>query len=140
MRYLIILSIFLVGCNPCKYVSKHPECFQADSVIINKETVRYEKEFITNDSIVFKAIPCDPIDSIIFKTKTIYKTRNIIKIDTIYKNKEVSKLNPINAQLQQSNTKLSNKIDRKNMWLKITTGLSIVLLLILGIILYFKRL
>ena len=54
MKHLIIISIFLVSCSPCKYVSKHPECFQADSVIINKETVRYEKQFITNDSIVFE--------------------------------------------------------------------------------------
>lgn len=129
MKKLIIISVvFLFGCNPCKYVSKHPECFSPDSIVINKETVRYEKEYITNDSIVFQAIPCDPYDSIIYKTRTIYKTKNVIKIDTIYKNKEVTKLNPINQQLKNDNDKLTNKVSNRN---KVILGLIIFVIILL---------
>lgn len=138
MRYIIIISIFLASCNPCKYVSKHPECFSPDSIIVNNEVVRYEKEYITNDSVVFKAIPCDPVDSIIYKTKTIYKTKNIIKIDTIYKNKEVVKLNPINQELEQKVIKLEEKKDTLKKWLTRLIGLSLILIIILLILLRFK--
>lgn len=112
-KVLSIVALFtLVGCSPCKYIAKHPECFMPDSIIINNETVRYEKEYITNDSIVFQEIPCDPVDSIIYKTKTVYKTRNVIKIDTIYKSKEISKINPVNEILKKDNEKLTGKVTK----------------------------
>lgn len=131
MRYLILISIiFLVGCNPCKYVSKHPECFPADTVKIINDVIRYEKEYITNDSIIRDTIPCDPIEKTYYKTKTVYKTKYSIKIDTIYQYKDVAKINPINVTIEKENKKLNSKIDRKNTLIKILSAFSIIMLLI----------
>ena len=50
MKYLILISIvFLVSCSPCKRIAKHPECFPADTVVINNEVIHYEKEIVIND-------------------------------------------------------------------------------------------
>ena len=75
MKYIIFASIlFLVSCNPCKYVSKHPECFPADSIVIEKNIIHYEKVFITNDSIILNTVPCDPILKTYYKNKTRSKS------------------------------------------------------------------
>lgn len=112
---ILFVALFaLVSCNPCRYVAKHQECFHADTVIKIKDVVHYQKEYITNDSIVFQEIPCDPVDSIIYKTKTVYKTNYKTIIDTIYQSKEVAKINPINEQLKNQNDKLLNKVKLRN--------------------------
>lgn len=133
MKYILlfITIALLYSCNPCKYVAKHPECFPADTIKITNDVVRYEKEFITNDSIVFQAIPCDPIDSIIYKTRTIYKTNNKIVIDTIYQSKEISKINPINSVLEQENISLNNKVSNKNKIIIVLLIITLGLLLII---------
>ena len=134
MKYLIILSILLASCSPCKYVAKHPECFKPDSVIINNEIIRYEKQFITNDSIIFDTIPCDPVENFVYKTRTIYKTNNKLIIDTIYQSKTIDRINPLNKVLESDNIKLKNKTKNRN---KAIGGLSL-LIIFLGLGLYIK--
>ena len=110
MKYtLIILAFLLTGCNPCKYVSKHPECFPSDTIKITKEVIKHVKEYITNDSIIYDSVPCDPITNTVIETKTIYKTNWRIETNTIYQSKEVAKLNPINIELQKDNSILTAK-------------------------------
>lgn len=132
--YIILISIILSSCSPCKFVAKHPDCFMPDSVIINKETVRYEKEYITNDSIIFDTIPCNPVENFVYKTKTVYKTNYKTIIDTIYQSKEVSKINPVNELLESENMVLNNKLKNR------TKALSIISpLLFIFVILFVKR-
>lgn len=137
MKYIyLIIIVLLASCSPCKYVAKHPECFQADSIVIEKNVIHYEKIFITNDSIILDTVPCDPITETYYETKTVYKTKNVIKTDTIYTATTTSKLNPINTKLQNDNNKLENKLKRRNkllLWLSIVLGS-----LILGIFVYIK--
>lgn len=135
MKYLILITIvFLVSCNPCKYVSKHPECFPADTVVINNEVIHYEKEIVVNDSIIRDTVPCDPITNTYYKTRTVYKTNYKTIIDTIYQSKEISKINPLNEALKKSNDKLELKVKLRN---KALIGL-IILLLIFAVIIYIK--
>jgi len=134
MKYLIILSILLASCSPCKYVAKHPECFKPDSVIINNEIIRYEKQFITNDSIIFDTIPCDPVENFVYKTRTIYKTNNKLIIDTIYQSKTIDRINPLNKVLEADNIKLENKTKNRN---RVIGGMSLLIIL-LGLIVYIK--
>ncbi|MCP4337044.1 MAG: hypothetical protein GY679_04335 [Mycoplasma sp.] len=125
----------MVSCNPCKYVSKHQECFPADTVVITKETVHYEKEYITNDSIIRDTVLCDPILKTYYKTNTVYKTNFKLKVDTIYTSKEISKINPVNEQLKKANDKLIIKLKLRD---KIMIVLSI-LVLTMGIWVYIRR-
>lgn len=136
MKYLIIvLILFLVSCNPCKYVAKHPECFPADTVRITKNVIHYEKEYIINDSIIRDTVPCDPITKTYYKTNTVYKTNYKLKVDTIYTFKEISKINPINASLKKDNDKLIVKIKLLN---KILIGL-LILVATMGIFIYIRK-
>ena len=134
MKYIIIISILLASCSPCKYVAKHPECFKPDSVIINNEIIHYEKEYITNDSIVRDTIPCDVETNTVYSTRTIYKTNNKLIIDTIYQSKTIDRINPLNEVLESDNIKLKNKTKNRN---KVIGGLSL-LIIFLGLILYIK--
>lgn len=134
MKYLIILSIFIVSCNPCKHIAKHPECFPADTIRLTDKIIHYEKEYIINDSIIFDSIPCDPVENFIYKTRTVYKTNFKLKVDTIYQLKETSRINPVNIDLKKQNERLSVKMKLRN---RIIIGSSILLLL-LGVIIYIK--
>lgn len=136
MKYLIFIAIvFLASCNPCKYVTKHPECFPSDTILITNEVIHYEKEYITNDSIILDTVPCNPITNTYYKTRTEYITKLKVKIDTIITNKETVKINPLNEALKKSNDKLELKLKRHNkviVWLII--ALAGIVLLILGYI------
>lgn len=46
MRYLVIFALIALSCSPCQYASRHPECFQPDTVIT------YETN-TTLDSIIY---------------------------------------------------------------------------------------
>jgi len=127
LLYITTTLLFLVGCNPCKYVSKHQECFPADTVKQIEYKTKYIKEYITNDSIVYQTEPCNPKDSLVYRTKTEYRTKNIIKVDTIYSDKEVIKVNPLNEELKSENSALKSKLTNRN---KQTLALGIVILLI----------
>jgi len=129
MKYLYITTtlLFLVSCNPCKYVSKHPECFPADTVRIVDKQISYVDRVQKIDSIIFEKIPCDPVDSFIYTTKVIYRTNQITKIDTILSDKEVIKVNPLNEVIKSENTTLKTKLANRN---KLAGSLGIILILI----------
>lgn len=130
-----LLLLLLVGCNPCKYVAKHAECFPADTVIVTNDVVHYEKEIIINDSIIRDTVPCDPITNTYYKTNTVYKTNYKTIIDTIYQSKEISRINPLNEVLKEKNDKLELKIKRHNKIIKwLSIALLSIILLILGYI------
>ena len=133
MKYIVVLSIVLLAsCNPCKYVSKHPECFPSDTIKIEKETIRHVKEYITNDSIIY-----DTIETPILKKiyETIFKTKTIERTDTIFENRYTAKINPINEQLKQSNDKLTKSNKTLKKWLLYTSiGFALALIFIIFLI------
>jgi len=118
------------SCNPCKFVAKHPECFPADTIRIEKEKISYIDRVQKIDSIIFEKIPCDPVDSFIYTTKVIYRTNTLTKIDTILSDKEVIKVNPINEQLKAKNDTLQSKLENRN---RLALYLSIALIIIIAI-------
>jgi hypothetical protein len=139
MKYLIFITIVLFSsCNPCKYVSKHPECFPADTVIKEKEVIKHVTEYITNDSIVRDTVPCDPITKTYVKTNTVYRTKTIRETDTIKTVVNTSKINPVNNELKKKVNKLENKVEAKNKWLKILGGILALFLLIIVVLVKFK--
>ena len=126
MKKLILLFAVLLAfaCSPCKYVSKHPECFRPDTVKQVSVDVRYEKEYITQDSVVYQKIPCDPetkVQDVPVVYKTIYKT----KVDSIYRDKSVDRINPLNEKLKSDNEDLTETIHNRRwlLWYFIGTAL-----------------
>lgn len=121
MKYLIFIIPVFIACNPCKRVTKHPECFPADTIRENKIVVHYETEYITNDSIVYDTVQCLP-DSIIVN-EVVFKTKIRRITDTIKISKQVNRTNPVNAVMQDENDKLERKNQKlkdkikKNRWL-----------------------
>ena len=105
---ILILSFF-ASCDPCKKIAKYERCFPADTVKQIEYKTKYIKEVVTNDSIVFEQIPCDPKTNTVYDTKTVYKTNWKTIIDTIYSNKEVIKVNPVNDVLKSNNEKLEKQ-------------------------------
>ena len=139
MRALIfILAIILLSaCSPCKYVAKHPECFQADTVIKTERIVHHEKEYITNDSIIHDTVIVEGDEKEIIKT--IYRTNWKEKTDTIYRYDKTTKINPINTQLQikyDKAQKQANRYIKSTMWLSIALLLLIVLI---GLYIYIRK-
>lgn len=116
MKYAIFIlaSLLLTSCNPCKQVARHPECFPADTIKEIKEVVHYEKEYITQDSIIIDSVPCTPDSIVLVETK--YKTIHKTITDTIYESREEIKINPVNSKLKEDNRKLEEKI-LKRRWL-----------------------
>ena len=132
---IIITVLLLVSCNPCKYVAKHPECFQPDTVKITDIQVHVEKETIKIDSIIYDTIPGK--DKWI--EKTVYLTKYSHKIDTIYTNKVIDRLNPINEKMKAENDKLTIKTQvlkkqRNNLSLSMS-----VLIILIAVYLIVKR-
>ena len=131
MKYtLIIIAFLLTGCNPCKYVSKHPECFPSDTIKITSEVIKYVKEYVTNDSIVYEKEPCDPITNTVIIKEIVYKTNWKTIIDTIYTTKETSKINPINIELKKENQKLvQHSAVQKKIIISLLIAIGILLLI-----------
>jgi hypothetical protein len=102
---LLMASVLITACSPCRYVANHPECFQPDTVRITDIQVHVEKQTIKVDSIVYDTLPGE--SNII--EKTVYLTKMVHKTDTIIKSKEVAKVNPINEQLNTDNQTLKDK-------------------------------
>lgn len=128
--FLVFVIFAITSCNPCRYVSKHSECFPPDTVKLINEVVHYEKIFITNDSIILDSVPCDPITETVIERKTLYRTRTIEKTDTIYKNHFTSTLNPINKKLEQECELLKNKLLKRN---KLLAGLVLLIIILMFI-------
>lgn len=137
MRYLllILIPLFLIACNPCKQVTKHPECFPADTIREIKEVIHYEKEYITQDSIIVDTIPCSPDSIVLVETK--YKTIHKTVTDTIYENREEVRINPINQKLREEIKKLAIKVNKRQWLLWYFVG-SLVLL-VLGLVFKFMK-
>ena len=125
MKYIILICLLFVSCNPCKFVSKHTECFPADTVKEYIDVIRVEKEIVLNDSIIYDSTPCDPIKEVFYDTKTIYKTKLKTITDSVLIYKDVSKINPLNEQLKKDYDTLKIKSERHN---------KLIFLLILSIV------
>lgn len=157
MRYLMILLILSAfACNPCKYVSKHQECFPADTfkhVMIKtvRDTITYIEE---NESTLEAWFECDSNNQVLIKK--LNETNNGIKTVTIFKDnvlrirsytdsiavlnkiieekssEKITVMNPVNKQLQDDNKKLEKKLTR---WKKIGRfGLIIVSFIFIGLV------
>ncbi len=132
--FSILILFFFTSCNPCRNIAKYERCFPADTVKLTEYKTKYVKEVITNDSIVFEQIPCDPKTNTVYDTKTIYKTNWRTTIDTIYTAKVVDRVNPINTDMQAEKDELSQKNNFKNKVIWIES----ILLLIIALLLYWK--
>lgn len=143
-KLLFYISIlFLISCNPCRKVAKHPECFPADTVTKKEYVITHEKVYITEDSIIYDTIPCDPVIQEVVVPKIIYKTVYKTRTDTIRTEQKISKINPVNTELQNENTKIKaelqlkkNKLKKKN---KILIGASGLILLLIGALIWFIK-
>jgi uncharacterized protein YcfL len=123
-KLIIILLLFLVGCKTTQQI------LPPDTVKQIEYKTKFVNQYVTIDSIVFKDIPCDPVDSIIFKTKTIYKTKVKEVFDTVFLDKEIIKTNPINSELQEDNIKLTAKNSLKNRAILILSILLLIFVLL----------
>lgn len=109
--FFIVVVFWLVvssGCNTCKYVSKHPECFPTDTVYKNSEKIKYVEKISKQDSVKTDTVPCINDTAIVYRK--VYITNTITKIDTIYTDKYVSKVNPLNTELKKKNADNKYKI------------------------------
>jgi len=135
-RYLAILfCLFLLGCNPCRYVAKHPECVSPDTIKQVERVVHTEKEYIIKDSISYDTIKGKDI----LIEKTIFQTKYSHKIDTIYSNKVIDRLNPINEKLKAENDKLTIKTQVLKKQRNILSLSMSVLIILIAVYLIVKR-
>ena len=134
MKYIaIILLIALIGCNPCRQVAKHPECFRPDTVKQVERIVHVEQEFIIKDSIHYDTLPGELIE------KTVFQTKWKIKTDTIYRLEKKDRMNPINEKLKQDYEKVQKKSEMLRIW-RNRFGLSLLaLILLIAVYLYIKN-
>lgn len=150
--------MLLVSCNPCKYVSKHPECFKVDSVSIDTVTIVKENvEFIVDSTNLDLLLECDSNYNVLIqeisnlpseKIKIVYKYKsNLLQIKSFtdslevlntlvekYKNEKTFILNPVNTQLEKDKVKYQEKLKSRN-WLWWYFGSSLILILLF---IYFK--
>lgn len=142
MKKLLLLPVLLliISCSPCKYVSNHPECFPADSIITNNETIRYEKIYITEDSLIYDTIPCNPITESAINVETVYKTIWRTKIDTIIRDSQTVKINPVNTELKKSVDKLTMKIEKRKIFIWYSIGITLLIIIYLVVKFYLSKL
>ncbi len=131
------LVLILASCNPCKYVSNHPECFPSDTIReIETLTIRDTVTWIQADTFAMSALfYCDSARRVLMRDLTEYKSKGITtrivyrdnqlqitaatdsikilnRIISELKSKTVSTMNPINEQLAKENQKLREDIAR----------------------------
>lgn len=159
-RFVYILFVLLLSCSPCKYVSKHPECFKVDTTIVDTVTVVKESvEFIVDSTNLDLLIQCDSNYNVLIqeisnqpseKIKIVYKYKsNVLQIKSFtdslevlstlvekYKNEKTYVLNPVNIQLEKDKVKYQEKLKSRN-WLWWYFGSSLILILFF---VYFKLL
>lgn len=152
--------LMLASCKPCKYVSKHPECFPRDTVIRTNEikvldTVTYIEG---HEAFLDVYLECDSLNQVLMKR--VDKTDKGIKADIILKNnilkihaltdsievlnriiidKELEKviiMNPVNIQMKED---LSRCKDRTINWMKAAILTWIVIALLTAGILIYRR-
>ena len=149
MRWIILLSLVAVSCNPCHYVSRHSECFPTDTIrITNERTVHDTITYIEESESTLEAyFECDSNNQVLMKRlsqtntgniqPTVIFRDNLLKIryftDSIAvlhkiisetKGKEVMVMNPVNEQMKRDLQRLKN-------WKKIgSVGIGIIVLLL----------
>jgi hypothetical protein len=154
-----ITILFLISCNPCRYVSKHQECFQADSILITNTVIQTDSiRFTEPDTMALSLLfECDSNNNVLMRelkdvsskgiqTEVIFKDNRLDvsgfvdsiailnKLIETTKAKETTKINPLNPELQNKCDKLENKLDRRNkiiLWLSIACALLIIVFLLI---------
>lgn len=64
-----LLALVALSCNPCRYASKHPECFKPDTVVIShittvRDTIIYLEE---SESTLEAYFECDSTNQVLMK-------------------------------------------------------------------------
>lgn len=149
--FILVALYFTTSCSPCNYVSKHPECFPADTVLIEKTIIQRDSfSYVEPDSLSLSLLfECDSNNNVLIKelsdakskgfiTKYIFKDNRLnltAYIDSIAilnkiiettKSKEIIKVNPLNEQLKKDNDKLTQRNETKT---KVIIGLIAAILL-----------
>lgn len=149
MKWLPFLLLF-AACTPCRYVSRHPECFPADTVRITN--IRIERDTITyieeSESTLEAYFECDSNNqvlmkrlaetntgnikpTVIFRDNTLKISYYVDSIAVLHKiiketsGKETTILNPVNEQMKKD-------LQRLKKWRKIGMygiGLAVLVLL-----------
>lgn len=136
MRSILpMIAVFmLASCNPCRYVSNHPECFPADTIRESTtQTIRDTVTWIQADTFALSALfYCDSANRVLMRDLTEYKSKGItteivyrenrlqitVATDSIkvlnriiseLKSKTVTTMNPVNEQLEKDNQKLRDE-------------------------------
>ena len=117
MRAILLISLLLLAsCNPCRYVSRHNECFRPDTVRSFERVEIKDTMFLTNDSIVYTDVPCNPSEVVKFETKYITKWK--VRTETNVKTEYVDRINPVNETLKKEKdkavTKLASVVTQRN--------------------------
>jgi hypothetical protein len=160
---LSLLVILFIACNPCRYVARHQECFLPDTIReTSVQTIHDTTTWIEADSFALNALfYCDSTNNVLIKMLNEYKSKGVVT-KIVYKNNtlqislatdSIAKLNryissmkthveyvknPVNAELQRKNLKYEKQLQRKNIWLKITGGSLIVLLILIALFIWSK--
>lgn len=157
--FALFILFLIISCSPCRYVSKHPECFKVDSTTIDTLTVVTESvQYLLDSSTLDLYLQCDSNYNVLIqdfsnyqpneKIKIVYKYKtNHLKIKSFadsveilntlvekYKNEKTYILNPVNVQLEKDKDKYKEKLKSRN-WLWWYFGSSVIILIIF---LYFK--
>jgi L-rhamnose mutarotase len=160
---LTLFAFLIASCNPCRYVARHQECFLPDTVKeTTVQTIHDSVIFIKPDSgYIIAYFKCDSLNQVVMTELNEVKSKGVQTV-TVFKdntfkfkwqsdsikvlNRIISNLsthsehimNPVNAVLKKENDSLKSKLIRKNTYIKILGGLSLSLLIAIGLYLYFK--
>lgn len=158
--WIILIILFIISsCNPCRYVSKHPECFPNDTSIVDTFTVVTENiEYIFDSTALNLYLQCDSNYNVLVKEyfsessdketdiKVVYKYKdNKLQIksyaDSIrilntlvekYKDTKQYIINPVNVQLKKDLIKSNEKLQkRKWLWWYFVISLVFIALTVL---------
>jgi len=126
MKYLLIIFAFaLAACNPYNYISKHPELFPADSVVITNTKETHDSIYFTKpDSLAIEMLfECDSNNQVLMRelneigSKGI-KTKIVFKDNKLQINALVDSLEMLNRTIKELSTKETTKINPINIELK----------------------
>jgi preprotein translocase subunit SecF len=160
---LILLTILIASCNPCRYVARHQECFPPDSITsTSTESVKDSSQKEPPDSSIFEALfECDSLNNALMKevnevksqgvqTQIVYRDNKIYirtstpgketKIRTVIKTVTVKEkiMNPVDAELKRKNLKLEKQVQRKTVLVRLF-GISLtVLIILIALYIWFK--
>ena len=150
MRILLLLIIILASCSPCRKVAKHPECFPADSIIIERVKIVNDTTYLVDyDEIGFEAwLMCDSNNQVLLREsqqssgvinslklennrlKLRASTKIPVRIRTEYQTRDsiIKMVNPVDVMLKDENTDLNAKVKRLQLQRLILSIISLLLL------------